>query len=119
MLRENLLKNLDVLEAWANGAEIEQRFGLQPWEAVGNRILQMGDNFRIKPEDRYIPFDKSDIEFLKGKWIISKDSGDQEQITNFRTRDGKFLICAVEPIFLLEYFTFLDGTPCGKLKKDE
>jgi hypothetical protein len=63
----------------------------------------------------YRPFDQTDIDFLRGKWVVSKiDPSDQCQITYFKTIEGVFYIAGANPQTLLTHYTFLDGSPCGK-----
>lgn len=71
-----------------------------------------------EPEVKYLPFDlskKEDREALRDKWIKSKRTECEFKITSF-DRDGKgiwtYLLHSAE--YLLEKYTFLDGTPVGK-----
>ena len=79
-----------------------------------------------EPEKEYIPFDLSkeeDRNFLRGKWIKSNDPEYfyEYQITNFnRNESGKFIIlmdkCHETGETLLNEWSFIDGSPVGKLK---
>ena len=78
-----------------------------------------------EPEKRYVPFDLSDKKVrdeLRGKWIIPKGHSDsiETQITLFgsqMTEYGKIWCVDMDitPDKLLASWTFIDGTPCGKL----
>lgn len=113
-------------------------------EGVGSRILKdvqkdqdspfvsfLGYSYNClirkkEPEKRYVPFDLSNEEDrakLRGAWIKVKYGNYREyQIISLsseiiycgHTRDLGF-----SPISLLEAFEFVDGTPCGKLVKEE
>ncbi len=66
-----------------------------------------------EPEVKYVPFDlskKEDRDFLRGKWIRHKVTGDEYQITVLS--NNLAISCTGKE--LLKYFTFLDGTPVGK-----
>lgn len=81
------------------------------------------DYYRIKPEPKYIPFDISDAEKLIGKVVKRKGTYALRVILEIRN-SVTFQICMGkdhETNFksLFELYTFLDGTPCGKLVEDE
>ena len=66
-----------------------------------------------EPEVKYVPFDlskKEDRDFLRGKWIRHKVTGDEYQITVLSNN----LAISCTGIELLKYYTFIDGTPVGK-----
>lgn len=72
-------------------------------------------DYRVKEEPKqpeYIPFSFEDAEFLIGKTIIHNSGQEIRIITNcnYITVEG---ICYT---VLLKEYTFLDGSPCGKLK---
>jgi len=70
------------------------------------------DNYRIKP-DVYIPFTFEDADILRGQWFKSKSTKSEYQITEVH-KDGINLM-PFKVFFKL--YTFLDGTPCGKLSE--
>ena len=66
-----------------------------------------------EPKVKYVPFDlskKEDRDFLRGKWIRHKMTGDEYQITVLSNN----LAISCTGNELLKYYTFLDGTPVGK-----
>lgn len=68
-------------------------------------------------EVKYIPFDlskKEDRDFLRGKWIKRKRTGDELQINYFYAREGKYEAIGASGRVLLSSYEFLDGTPVGK-----
>ena len=80
-----------------------------------------------EPEKKYVPFDLSDPDVrksLRGVWLISKE-GREEMITAFHTlENGKWTadmsnFANATGDGLLRFYTFEDGTPCGKLVEEE
>ena len=106
-----------VMQAYVDGKEIEMcAYGTCDWLVIPlNRqpLWNWGDySYRVKPEPEYIPFTFEDAEFLIDKAVKKKKQNYLAVITwcyNGATNMGDFKN-------LLEYYTFLDGSPCGKLK---
>ena len=80
-----------------------------------------------EPEKKYVPFDLSDPEArksLRGKWLIG-NQGREEMITAFHTlEDGKWTadmssFANATGDGLLRFYTFDDGTPCGRLVEEK
>jgi len=112
---------LPFITAFAEGKEIEWFDGIKwvslpnpNWENLYTPIV------RIKPEPKYIPFTFEDAEFLIGKLIKDKHT------------NSIFIIIGVNAVGimitidnyisfknLLENYTFLDGSPCGKIENGE
>jgi len=69
---------------------------------------------RVKPEPKYISFDFSDAKDLIGKAVKNKD-GSLFLITTFTIVGFEIGNTAISFNNLFENFTFLDGSPCGKL----
>lgn len=70
--------------------------------------------YRIKPEPKLIPFTFEDNGLFKDKWIIFKEDrfmckiiGFDEKRVYFRSNDYTYFE-------FLRFFTFEDGSPCGK-----
>ena len=66
-----------------------------------------------EPKVKYIPLDLSKVEdrdFLRGKWIRHKVTGDEYQITSL----SKNLAIGTTGEELLKYYTFIDCSPVGK-----
>lgn len=69
-------------------------------------------------ETQYAPFEEEDKEQFRGKWIKRKDGSIEMNITSFGTLStNTFLIEGKCSKYLFENFTFLDGTPFGKIKQ--
>ena len=81
-----------------------------------------------EPENKYVPFDltkEEDREKLRGAWIRNKNEWKLECfiyefyescIPEMVCCAGTHKLCASE---LFKDWTFLDGTPCGKLVEEE
>lgn len=73
--------------------------------------------YRIKSE--YIPFDFSDAELLIGRTVKSKHSKNIFLITGYDISEKYFIVGNTTQTFyqLFNDCTFLDDSPCGKLKQ--
>lgn len=107
-------KHAEIIKAWADGEEIEY---LSPttgkWNDATSPTWEIDYEYRIKTEPEYIPFDFSDAEMLIGKVIKHKDG---DVICSIFSLTPKGLN-NVRFESVLENYTFLDGSPCGKLKQ--
>ena len=68
----------------------------------------------------YEPFIWEDREQLKGKWIKHKELKDEELIISLTADEDDWIITHDKNLSgenLLDNYLFLDGSPCGKLKK--
>lgn len=116
-------KHADLIIAWANGVEIQYQYLIGKWFDTKTPTWREDIKYRIKPKLEYIPFEWEDREQLRGKWVKHKNSDYEAQITGLNMYYNNKLIVilsnvetSVIGIELLEMYTFLDGTPCGKLK---
>ena len=100
-----------VMQAYEDGKEIEYSNRDYPtWNKTKPVWDWHRNDYRVKPE--YIPFTFEDAEFLIGKVVKHKKENYLAVITlclNEITNMGDFKE-------LLDDFTFLDGSPCGKPK---
>lgn len=105
-------RHADVIKAWADGAEIEFKEAVSnnAWRDCPYPIWDYKFDYRVKPSPKYVPFTWEDREFLRGKWIrnISYEIVIYS-ISRERVNDMTFSR-------LLSDYTFLDGSPCGKLE---
>lgn len=70
-----------------------------------------------EPTVKYVPFDlskKEDRDFLRGKWVKKKDTGNEYQLIHFTHIDSLWRALANTGQEFYDYYTFLDGTPVGK-----
>jgi len=112
-------KHYDVIVAWANGEEVQANNGAK-WYDITSWIPTWNEDveYRIKPKSELIPFDFTDAEKLIGKVVRHKEGFDCVAV---------LLECNLQHIcigndfeiyeVLLQDYTFLDGSPCGKLKE--
>lgn len=116
MTREDLNKHKECILAWGEGAEIEYQNSSGNWESIFLPTWCESIKYRIKSKPKLVPFTYDDN--LVGLSIINKSV------------IGKFLIVEqdIDRIYfginesvlykeLFDYYTFIDGTPCGKYDK--
>ena len=110
-------EKIAVMQAYADGKEIEfapNCFTNKIWNYTRDPIWNWFENeYRVKPTTEYIPFTFEDSEFLIGKVVKSKDEDWIEMLIFF---DKDYASNITYEVLLMD-FTFLDGSPCGKLKK--
>ncbi len=132
MTREETEERINVMQAYLDGKDVEcydEQDGV--WNLIFNPSWSDKLRYRIKPETTYRPFDNAQecIEELKKHepfgWVKHRPNvGDYcSSITDIR-RDGvgefiKLRENWYSPDVLLEYYTFLDGTPFGIKVEDE
>ena len=118
-IKTNKMKTIEekiaVMQAFADGKEIELRLLTDSeYYDCKNPGWNWGNyDYRVKPEPEYIPFTFEDSEFLIGKIVKSKNRIWVEMIT--WCSDKGTSADAYET--LLSDHTFIDGSPCGKLKQ--
>lgn len=116
MEREQLIKHWEVIQAFKEGKEIEFLNIKGIWKVLESPLFLIENEFRIKEESKYVPFDFSDAEKLIGRSIKSKTSNNIVLITAVNkeniVRGCKYITYDV----LLNDYTFLDGSKCGKIK---
>ena len=106
-----------VMQAFENGAEIEcslNSYANKIWKDTSNPAWEWHQfDYRVKQAPEYIPFTFEDWEIMVNEIVKHKTKPIIEKLTSFCDE-------SVNAIFyneLLEEFTFLDGSPCGKLKQ--
>jgi hypothetical protein len=111
-----------VLQAFENGEEIEWSYKQsKDWYILGSTPMWSfgAYNYRIKPKQKYIPFDYNDD--LVGKVIKSNKSDkvvNHPKLMIVRQENLQIKVEDYYPITykdLLENYIFLDGSKCGKL----
>ena len=117
MTREEYSIHKELIEAWGRGEEIEFCDARGDWWVVENPHWDSTTKYRIKSQPEYIPFDFSDAKQLIGKVVKAKDGsvffiiGRVGEVSSITLGSKKYSYRE-----LLEEYTFLDGSPCGKLK---
>jgi hypothetical protein len=121
MTREEAKKMLPIIQAYAEGKEIQiSTFGGWKTHEVMCFTSQAID-YRIKPEPEYIPFTVKDLIMFMLKYIRRKDSFESIKIIGCSkycvliTIKGNIKNIPYEILF--KEWEFVDGSPCGKPKE--
>lgn len=102
--------NIESLPEWANYIAMD-RSG--EWVVAEDPPFNHGlFEFRVKKEDKYIPFTFEDREVFRGKWIRNKATNSEFIITLIKKK--KVDLLSYDQAFYK--WEFLDGTPFGKLE---
>ena len=112
-------EKIKVMQAFLDGKIVEYCMRDEPddFERLVNPIWDWSYcDYWIKEEPEYIPFDESDAGFLLGKIGIDKKYLGKRFICEVSKNKVWFRDSWVYFQQLFEDYTFLDGTPCGKLK---
>lgn len=104
-----------VMQAYLDGKEIEYWDNYPPtWRQATKPTWDWHTtDYRVKPEPERTPFTFEDAEFLIGKVVKHKTTKHLAVITLCFPKSTN--IGAYKQLF--EEYIFLDGSPCGKLKK--
>lgn len=122
MNRKEIKSFLPILQAFADGKEIECREE-DKWYKVLEICNEMNpQDYRIKPESKYRPFRDSEEcwqEMLKHEpfgWVKDKDKGVRLYIVGLNQKRA-FTQVGHNYDQSLDEFTFADGTPFGILEE--
>ena len=133
MTKDNAKDFLPLVQALAEGKTLQCKY-IDGWRDVESPTFDENYQYRIKPEIEYVPFDTVEelTECWKEKgaswdnklkmpliWVKYKKTGCKSLITDFNGVNEPIALSNMWIRFdtLLEKYTFLDGTPCGKLKE--
>ena len=124
MLRKEAKELLPIIQAFAEGKEIQYRNSFNEWIDIkkneGLSFIKTPLDYRIKPESQYRPFKTREEcwnEMLKHQplgWLRSKRVKDICQLITIK--DGEIRIFADLPLYFsraYREYEFLDGTPFG------
>ena len=120
---ENVKLAIKLIEASLDGKTIEYKSKIEGvWDETnivsgnGIRGFNFQDfEFRIKPEKKLVPFTFDDRELFMGKWIVDKEDNCYcSMIITIELDSISLNYNSFTYEELLEKFTFLDGSPCGK-----
>lgn len=126
MTRDDAKKLLPIIQAYAEGKNIQYEVDIDRWEDIKNPSFKSFIKYRIKPEPRYRPFKTQEEcweEMLKHQpfgWLKSIKKQEKVHIRRvFEVKDLLFFTLSInEGInnssshFFNEY-TFADGAPFG------
>ena len=128
MTREEAKQLLPIIQAFAEGKEIQQTDGYDWYDLDDPDFMANGSSYRIKPETKYRPFKNAEEcwqEMMKHQpfgWIKSKEATEDVYftITGLTNTCGFMLNSPGGRSFseLYDYYTFTDGTPFG-IKEEE
>lgn len=117
-------EKIEIMQAFFEGKEVEYaNKGSKYWNDLSFKIEPTwnweANNYRIKPKLTYIPFTFEDREMFREKWMKYKFGINSEVFINFINEwkvgvDGTYY----SYYELFDLFTFIDGTPCGKLQQN-
>jgi len=121
MNRENAIKLIPIIQAFADGKIIEYNNLQGIW--ISNIEIGFNDDYnryRIKPEPKLVPFAFEDNLLFRDKWMRRKGSKINHLIrTNLI--GGTYVIfnefLGTKKVYFLELlnnYEFEDGSPCGK-----
>ena len=116
-------EQISIMKAYENGKTIEQkRFDRNEWESIvyaENFPFDFVMNeYRIKPEDKYRPYESVDEAFNEAKkhgfWLKHKLSGRICFLTSFLEERNTIYINSRATVCGLDDYVWLDdGSPCG------
>lgn len=124
MTRDKAKELLPIIQGFTEGREI-QHYSPTLKEWIDNNNPDWFDRveYRLKERPVYVPFNEGDADLIRDQWIKSINSDIEYKISVFHPIGSL-------PIYLplgsgewisyenlLNRFTFLDGSPCGKLKQ--
>ena len=131
MTREQAKKLLPIIQAWAEGKNI-QFLSDDEWHDINQADFTCyPDKYRIKPEPKYRPFKTQEEcwnEMLKHQpfgWLKSIRKQEKVHIGRvFEVKDFAFITLSIneginnDSSYFFNEYTFADGTPFG-IKKEE
>lgn len=128
MTKDEAKKAAEVMMACANGATIQfRRRGCytDSWEELKKDEEPLFDwiswVYRVKPQQKLVPFTHEDVEKFMGKPLKHKVYENTFCMVVEANTDYLWIGAAGEPNsykHLLEKYTFLDGSPSGKIVEE-
>lgn len=115
---------IEVMKAYDRGERIEC-FNDEQWKDVNNPIWDwLHNDYRVKPKTKYVPFETAEqfLEAQRAHGININHIGASSKFLCFVSCDNKVMIMDtlykykvnVDFRLLCDFYTFADGTPCGK-----
>ena len=103
----------ELKEAFERGEDIQIKLSFG-WVDATEPAWTIGNEYRIKPNPKYVPFSFEDAELFMSRTVTAKDKSCKAVITYSDDEDVLLGTVGRDYKYLLEDFTFLDGSPCGK-----
>ena len=128
MTREEAKQLLPIIQAFAEGKEIQQTDGYDWYDLDDPDFMANGSSYRIKPETKYRPFKDADECWQEMQnhqpfgWLKDKNDGHLTLITVVDNDKMMALNGRVGWDFwgMMNNYVFADGTPFGvKIEKEE
>lgn len=123
MTREEVKNLLPIIQAYADGKNIQYLNKDFIWDDFEDQTFFGGVSYRIKPEPKYRPFKTTEEcwnEMLKHQpfgWIRNKITNSLYNITTIYKKNDRVTITTEYSVLtsseLLEDFVFIDGTSLG------
>ena len=123
MTREEAKQLLPIIQAFAEGKEIQQTDGYDWYDLDDPDFMANGSSYRIKPEPKYRPFANAEEcwqELLKHKpfgWIKPKSDDTISKFMLIDSLTDEVITVRTNIRFnyheLLEHYIFADDTPFG------
>ena len=121
MTREEAKQLLPIIQAFAEGKDIQQTDGYDWYDLDNPDFMASGSSYRIKPETKYRPFKNADEcwqEMQKYKpfgWLKDKNNGHLILITvvgndTMMALNGRV---GLDLLGMMNNYVFADGTPFG------
>lgn len=115
-------EKIAVMQAYVDGKNIEYKEKGFEWKTVNCNNSNLSwdwylNNYRIKQEPEYIPFDFNDAEQIIGNIIRHKETKSLSVITNVNPKNVTSSGTVIKYEDLLNKYEYPDGVPCGNLKQ--
>jgi len=108
---------LPIIKAFSEGKEIQYYdSSVHDWVIIQSPYFSGSTKWRIKPSPNLRPFTPEECEQQVGKVVKSKNTMAVTLITRYKVKTNSVCVAlndGYSPTDFLEYFTFLDGSPCG------
>ena len=110
MTKEKIKELLPIIEAYINGKQIQSKTSETEWQTCMDPKWFDCCEYRIKPDKKLVPFTFEDRKLFIGQIIQSKTCQRIELISSATLNH----VNGTTYRSLLENWTFLDNSPCGK-----
>ena len=120
MSREEALRYSELLKAYGEGKtiQVKSKIGTKWLDTLEPRFEFLYNEYRIKPEPKYIPFTFEDSKLFRDKWVYLKAQKTLTRIIHIQDDLIRSVTIGTGEYFsyseLLRSFEFEDGSPCGK-----
>ena len=122
MISDRAKELMPIIQAFANGEEIQVFNSNKIWQSVYNVAFDDYSKYRIKPKPKLVPFTFEDRQYFKNLWVKSKEHDTLNSLVQI-SKDDVLMTYGVKNIRvtysqLLKNYEFEDNSPCGKYIND-